>query len=61
MFFCAENVDISYVLKAKLKEIGNSTFVQIESFHSYTPKFGETKIFATDLVPGNAMLSMYSV
>lgn len=59
MFF-AENVETSYVLKAKLREIRNITFAQLEILHSYPPKFGETKVFATDLVPGNAVLSEYT-
>lgn len=47
------------MLKAKLKELHpkNNTFVQLESFRSHPPKFGEIKIFASDLVPGNAVLS----
>lgn len=47
------------MLKAKLKDIGNSTYVQLESFRTHPPKFGETKVFASDLVPGNAVLSKY--
>lgn len=39
--------------------MGDGTFVQLESFRSYPPKFGETKIFASDLVPGNVVLSEY--
>ncbi|XP_015374803.1 PREDICTED: uncharacterized protein LOC107169551 [Diuraphis noxia] len=55
-----KNVETSYVLKAKLKEMENSTsYVQVESFRSYPPKFGETKIFASDLVPGNAVLKSF--
>lgn len=53
----SENVETSYVLKAKLKEMENTSFVQLESFHSHPPKFGEIKIFASDLVPGNAVLN----
>ncbi|CAH1733388.1 unnamed protein product [Aphis gossypii] len=52
-----KNVETSYVLKAKVKNMENSTFVQLESFRSHPPKFGEIKIFASDLVPGNAVLN----
>ncbi|VVC46004.1 Haemolymph juvenile hormone binding [Cinara cedri] len=52
-----KDVETSYLLKAKLKETVDGSFVQLESFRSYPPKFGETKIFASDLVPGNAALS----
>ncbi|XP_025420482.1 uncharacterized protein LOC112690649, partial [Sipha flava] len=51
-----KNVETSYLLKAKLKEMVNGSFVQLESFLSYPPKFGEAKVFASDLVPGNAVL-----
>lgn len=64
MFFTVrytEDVETSYLLKAKLKAMDDGTFVQLESFRSYPPKFGETKIFASDLVPGNAVLSEYLI
>lgn len=57
MFCLPENVETAYILNAKLKEIENSTFAQIDSFHTHPPKFGETNVYASDLVPGNAVLS----
>ncbi|XP_050438804.1 uncharacterized protein LOC126844560 isoform X2 [Adelges cooleyi] len=52
-----KDVEASYLMKATARELGNETFLQLDHAITHPPKFGETKVQATELVAGNAVLS----
>ncbi|XP_050438803.1 uncharacterized protein LOC126844560 isoform X1 [Adelges cooleyi] len=51
-----KDVEASYLMKATARELGNETFLQLDHAITHPPKFGETKVQATELVAGNAVL-----
>ncbi|XP_050531279.1 uncharacterized protein LOC126899990 isoform X2 [Daktulosphaira vitifoliae] len=52
-----KDVEASYLLSATAKQMKNDTFLQIDNSLTHPPKFGDTKVQATELVAGNAVLS----